>query len=305
MPGEPLSVLLSRLLLAFTIELDNEFERRMAAALPDRPFRVSLVMWSNFLRFVGAGIAAGDLPAASGLPKARVLSTLGGMERWGYVFVAPASAKRPPAARRDGYGSARGVKADWLVRPAAAGRAAQAIWPPLLREIEERWQERFGRDAAGELRAACLQLRDQRLPEYLPVVTGANGMVTEVVGEIGRASMPAPLSALLAQVLLAYTQAFEQEAPLSLPLAETVVRALGTAEVDVRELPRMAAVSPEGVAMALGFLRRRGYAEGKKSIRLTPAGLAVREASLSCPIRRAGGRAAAIWHRRMRCWPTP
>lgn len=279
MPGEPVSVLLSRLLLAFTIELDNEFERRMAVALPDRPFRVSLVMWSNFLRFVGAGIPAGELPAASGLPKARVLSTLGGMERWGYVFVAPAAATRPPAARRDGYGSARGVKPEWLVRPAAAGLAAQELWPPLLDEIEERWHARFGREAVGELRAACLELHDERLPEYLPVVTGANGMVTEVAGEIGRASTPAPLSALLAQVLLVYTQAFEQRAPLSLPLAETVVRALGTEEVDVRELPRLAAVSPEAVAMALTFLTRRGYAEGKKSIRLTPAGLAARQAA--------------------------
>ena len=69
MPSTRISVDLSRLLLAFTIELDNEFEHRMAAALPRRPFRVSAVMWSNFLRFVEKGIPVGELPAACGLPK--------------------------------------------------------------------------------------------------------------------------------------------------------------------------------------------------------------------------------------------
>src|SRR5262245_61251604 len=102
MPATTLSVDLSRLLLAFTVELDNEFERRMAAAdVPSRPFGVSVVMWSNFLRFVESGIPVGELPAACGLPKARVLSVVGGMERWGYVSI---DSGRTSPNRRDGYG---------------------------------------------------------------------------------------------------------------------------------------------------------------------------------------------------------
>lgn len=276
MPAAPLSVDLSRLLLAFTMELDNEFEHRMAVALPGHRFRVaSLVMWSNFLRFVGDGVAVGELPRVAGLSRARVLSTLGGMERWGYVWVAPPRARKPPAARRDGFGSARALKADWVVRPARAGTAAQEIWPALLTEIEGRWRSRFGADEVAELREACLALRADALPEYLPIVVGANGMVSEIEPEGPQASAPVPLSALVAQILLAYTVGFERESPLSLPLSETVVRTLGEGEpVDVRELPAATAVSPEAVAMALTYLVKAGLVDGKSSVRLTKAGLA-------------------------------
>jgi hypothetical protein len=278
-PPTPLSVELSRLLLAFTIEVDNEFEHRMAAAIAERPFRVSLVMWSNFLRVVGDGIAVGELPAAAGLPKTRVLSTLGGMERWRYIFVAPPGAKKPPATKRDGYGSAQALKPEWSVRPTAVGSAAREIWPAVLPEIEARWRSRFGAVEVAELRDACSQLPTAPLPEYLPVVTGTNGMVSEVVAPAGAPSDPLPLSGVLAQALLEYTLAFERAAPLSLPLAETVVRALGDGALDVRELPAAAAVSPEAISMALTFLRKRGYAKGEKVVRLTGAGRTANEES--------------------------
>ena len=45
-----------------------------------------MVMWTNFLRFVGDGITVGELPVATGIPESRTLSTLGGMERWRYVI---------------------------------------------------------------------------------------------------------------------------------------------------------------------------------------------------------------------------
>jgi DNA-binding MarR family transcriptional regulator len=284
-PRTPLSVELSRLLLAFTIELDNEFERRMAATLPKRPFRMSLVMWSNFLRFVGDGIPVGELPAAAGLPKPRVLSTLGGMERWRYVWVVPPSARKPPATTRDGYGSARGLRAEWVVRPTPAGLAAQGIWPVLLPEIESRWGARFGAREIAELREASRALDDERLPEYLPIVAPSNGMATELAGDAPQPSAALPLSAVLARVLLAYTLAFERGAPLSLPLAENVVRVLGADPLDVRDIARAAAVSPEAVAMSLTALARRGLVDGRKAVRLTDAGRAARDASQETHVR--------------------
>jgi hypothetical protein len=293
MPATPLSVELSRLLVAFTIELDNEFERRMAAALPKPPFRISLVMWSNFLRFVGDGVAVGDLPSATGQPKARVHSTLGGMERWRYVYVAPPPASRPPVTKRDGYGSARALKAEWVVRPTAAGIAAREIWPQLLQEIEERWRSRFGAREVSELRDACQALVDEPLPEYLPIVTGTNGMVSEIAEPRLGSSEPVPLSASLAQVLLSYTLAFEREAPLSLPLTETVVRVVSTEGSDVRELPTLSAVSPEAVSMALTYLVKRGLMDGKKVVRLTKAGAEAAEAS-----RATHGRVERAWTER-------
>jgi hypothetical protein len=285
MPNQPLSTPLSHLLVAFTIELDNEFERRMGEAVATRPFRVSVVMWSNFLRVVGDGITVGSLPAAVGLPKTRVLSTLGGMERWGYVELRPPGARTEPPKKRDGFGSGRALQKDWVVCPTDVGRMAQKTWPPLFGEIERRWDERFGADELAELRESLTSLVDRldaRLPEYLPIVTGSNGMAAEVQAPHAPATMPVPLTTLLSQVLLAYTLEFERESQVSLPLDANVVRLLGASGVDVRALPTAAGVSSEAISMALTYLTRHGLAEvdGRpKLASLTPRGLDVRESS--------------------------
>src|SRR5262245_5196371 len=131
----PLSTLLSQVLVAQSIELDNEFERRLTDS--GESARVtSVVMWSNFLRFVGDGIVVRDVPVLTGLHRARVLSTLGGMERWRYVFVAPASADHPPSEKREAFGSARRLHSDWLVRLTSAGRVTSEIRPALFDEID-------------------------------------------------------------------------------------------------------------------------------------------------------------------------
>ena len=281
MPQPPLSTPLSHLLVAFTIELDNEFERRFAETGLGRRFGISLVMWSNFLRFVGDGITVGELPKAAGLPKARLLSTLGGMERWRYVGVVGPD----PETRRDGYGSGRGLRQDWVIRPTEAGRAAAEIWPPLLGEIERRWEERFGATAIDELReslsAVTAQL-DVALPEYLPIVGSANGMIAEVEPREATATPPHALQALLAQVLLAYTLDFERAFELSLPLWANFLRVLDETGMDVRAIPAAAGVSKEATSMALRFLAKSGHivVDTRKTVSLTPAGRRAQEAAL-------------------------
>ena len=73
--GVPLPTLLSQIVVAFTIEFDNEAERQMvhwttrglakkSAAAQSRhgTWLVSLVMWSNCMRFVGKdGVRVGEL----------------------------------------------------------------------------------------------------------------------------------------------------------------------------------------------------------------------------------------------------
>ena len=133
MAALPLSTLVSQVLVAFTVELDNEFERRFRGA--GGGARVtSLTMWSNLLRFVGDGITVHELVGAVGLPKPSMLSTVGGVERWGYVSFGPS------AGKREGYGSARGLKDEWVVQFTPAGRRAAGIWPVLPGEIEARWR---------------------------------------------------------------------------------------------------------------------------------------------------------------------
>ena len=49
-PHKPLSALLSQILVAYTVELDCEFERRMLQT-QSRSTRLSLVIWLNVLQF--------------------------------------------------------------------------------------------------------------------------------------------------------------------------------------------------------------------------------------------------------------
>lgn len=260
----PLSTLLSQPLVAYTIELDNEFERRFAES-GEHARVASVVMWSNFLRFVGDGIEVGALPEAAGLPKVRMLSVVGGMERWRYVFVAPASARAPPKVKRDGWGSGRALRNEWVVRPTSAGRKAQEIWPVLFDEVDTRWAERFGVAAVGRLRRSLRTVVDRLdvdLPELVPIVAGSDGMAAgfspREEGTAG-ARRGDHLASLLSGVLLAYTLDFERESELSLPLSSNFARVLDEKGVLVGELPRVAGISKEATSMALTFLTRAGY----------------------------------------------
>ena len=280
MASVPLSTLISQALVAFTIELDNEFERRFQAAGGGARI-TSLTMWSNLLRFVGDGITVRELIAAVGLPKSSVLSRVGGVERWRYVTVGPSTGKR------EGYGSARGAKDDWVVQLTPAGRRAAELWPALPGEIGARWRERFGAaeidELVGALRAVDERI-DAALPEYLPIVGSTHGMALELGQQMPRQGVDLPLVVLLAHALMAYTLDFEDGSALSLPLSANVFRVLEGDSVPVRELPSLTGISKEAVAVSLTSLGKTDYVtvEGapasKRTIRLTPAGETLRAA---------------------------
>jgi hypothetical protein len=267
----PLSTPLSQLLIAFTIEYDNEFDHRLTEADVGRRLPISLTMWSNVLRFIGDGITVGELPEVTGIGKSKTLSTVGGMERWRYVIVGPDS-----ESKRDGWGSKRGLRREWVVRPTHIGEKSQEIAPPLFVEMEQRWEKRFGADKIGELRESLgevIERLDVELPEYLPIVGSANGMRAEVEHR-ERGTTPTHVLALLSQVLLSYTLDFERRSELSLPLTANFVRVLDEDGTDIRDIPAIAGVSKEATSMAVKFLTKTGYvtADGKL-VRLTPKGL--------------------------------
>ena len=280
----PLSTLLSHALIAHTIELDNEFERRFVES--GGGARVtSFVMWSNLLRFVGDGIAVGDLVDAVGLPKARVLSPIGGVERWRYAYLAPTAG--PPAEKRDGYGSSRGIKRDWIIRLTPAGERAAPIWQELVSEISARWRQRFGESEVAELESALRALAksaDRALPDFPPIVGSANGMTLDLPQrDPPGASGDLPLGTHLSHALLVYALAFEAHSPLSLTLSANLIRVLDESGVAVRDLPGLAGTSKEAVASALTYLGKSEYVElegataASKTARLTPAGLDLRD----------------------------
>jgi hypothetical protein len=90
-----------------------------------------------------------------------------------------------------------------------------------------------------------------------------------------------PLPALLARVLLAFALEFERESDVSLAICADVLRVVVEKGIPVRDLPMLGGISKEAVAMALGFLTRRGYTGVQtigrvKTVLLTPAGVQVR-----------------------------
>jgi DNA-binding MarR family transcriptional regulator len=259
--GLALPTLLSHALVAFTVEFDNEAEHLMVHHTSTRshgapgggPWLVSQVMWVNVMRHVRHdGITIGELHARSRTTK----DSLAGLQRWGYVTVGPGPDDvRPTPPRRD-----------LVVRPTARGRHAQEVWTPFGPVIERRWVTRFGERPVAILRGSLLAVLgqiDPALPLYLPIVSPTQNGRAEVPagatapGGVGtEESDTLDLSALLAQVLLAFTLDYEQVSVLSLPISANSLRVLDQHGVRVRELPTLTGVSKEANAMAVGFLER-------------------------------------------------
>jgi DNA-binding MarR family transcriptional regulator len=275
--GKPLPALLSQLLVAFTIELDTEFEHQMphrttrgpADTARDGPWLVSMAMWSNFMAFIDVrGVALAqveDLARLTNLP---------GLQRWGYVTVGPGPADtrgKPP-------------RRDWVVRPTRAGARAQQVWQPLAGVIEARWQDRFGTRALAELRESLSSLADQLdvgPPHYLPVAGVSKREPTPwPVGATTRDLGRQDLSVLLSRVLLALSIDFERASRLSLAVSADALRVVEADGVRVWDLPRLAGISREATAISVRLLEKQGClviepdlaARGSKQARLTPKG---------------------------------
>ena len=301
----PLSALLSRALVAFTIELDNTWESRT----PHRTTRfggprgavyaTSLVCWSNFMRAVpeqGVSIAELERTVRARLP-------LDGMRRWRYVTIAP-----DPGDQR-----ARVPRREWRITPTRAGLGAQSVWRGLPEEIEQRWTRRFGASAVAGLRedleALVRGLRLTDLPQWL---TGHYGGYAGQELEFSRGTpaaapdeWPLPFSALLSQVLQGLALEYETDSPAPLSYSANVLRLLGEDGIRVSGLPERSGVAIEPLRVALRILaKRRFIAVGPEPGRGTiQAGAAARARTrragpVSRPAGRARGRLAAARRRR-------
>jgi hypothetical protein len=155
----PLPTLLSQVLVAHTIELDNEAELQLPhrtirgddpEARHDGPWLVSYALWANALQYVDAG----GITVVALCGRARTTGLLlGGLRRWGYVTVTPPAGAVPmnppqetacrhheerPAGPRDlapPAGSARGDMASPLRqrgRRPTAGHAPGGVRAPAL-----------------------------------------------------------------------------------------------------------------------------------------------------------------------------
>ena len=285
----PLSALLSRALVAFTIELDNEFESRMPHRTTDfggtrgAVWAVSLRQWSNFMQFVDEdGITVRELTRRS-----RAAPALHGMRRWRYVQIGPA----PNDLR------AKPPEGDLIIRPTRNGARAQAVWAPLPGEIELRWRARFGDDVLDRL-VAGLEALDHELGAGLPewITIGYAGFVAERVRpnppdertatpeRNGGGTEPLPLPALLSHALQSFALEYEDGAKVSLCHAADVVRVLDPDGVRVTELPERSGIAIDALKTAVGILAKRGIVEEfsdpaarRRVARLTERGVRARE----------------------------
>ena len=259
----PLPTLLSQALVAFIIEFDNEFEHQMPHRTTnhskigsrDGPWLVSMAMWSTCMRFVREeGVPVGRLEEL-----ARTPTNLNGMERWGYIVIAP-----DPAG-----GRAKPPRTRWLIRATPQGRMAQQVWQPLFGVIENRWRERFGKDEIQSLRHSLWALAAQFeacLPDCLPILgyglfsRASDQQRSKSAAQEHESASSLSLPALLSRVLLAFAIEFECESAVSLAISANVLRLVGDEGIRVRDLPRLAAVSKEAIATSLTFLQKHGCA---------------------------------------------
>lgn len=284
----PLATALSQVWIAWTIELDGEFERRMphsttvengAGLGGGGPWLVSQVMWSNYLRHIDEeGTRVAVVQARSCSAASTVKSRLNHLSWWGYLTV------QPPASARAKY-------ADHLVTLTQGGRRACEVFEPLPPLIEGRWRTRFGHEMIEELRGALAPFvlnAPEGLPRSMPVVDYGSGMRTHVVLADQQVA-PAPdaadaeLGALVAQTLLLLTLAFEAKSTaLSLPHLANVLRVVEERPTSIKELPARAGVSKQSIDASVSHLVKAGLlaCEGKgmkAMLRLTPSGLAARK----------------------------
>ncbi len=252
--SEPaLSTLLAQALMAYRIELDNEFEFQLArSGFPG--FKLPAVFWSLLRHVDDPGTTVGALLERTGWTEKDLFPMIGGVERWGYVEVRLETDGPVRQPSKDGYGSSRRLRGTSVVTPKSVCRRAKELWPPLIAATDDRWTERFGQAVMGELRNS------------LAVVTGA--------------AVDGSIADPLATALDAFAQEVEKDSPVPMAIAANFLPALSADPIPVRELPGRTGVTGRPVTPALGALERLGMitvtpAEtGRgKVVTLTPAGL--------------------------------
>jgi len=145
---------------------------------------------------------------------------------------------------RNGWGSGRGIRADWIVRLTPKGRTASEIWPALFDAIEQRWEARFGKNQINRLRQSLQDIQCQlefELPRVLPPSWEGS---TEFPP---RSSHPEnlPLPTLLSQLLLTFRLEFDRESMTPLELCANTLRVLSEKPIHLADIPRLTGGSPE------------------------------------------------------------
>ncbi len=228
----PISALLSFALVAFTIEFDNEFEHRMphritnsnpeVAGVCRGPWLTSLVMYCNCMRFVDEqGIRASELEKL-----ARTPTNLNGMERWGYITVAPDPNDPTPKPPRSDLADSR--HRGRPRRPRNLAPTLSRNRKPLARAFRP---ERSSKRLQNSLRKLVAHFDEQssRLSSDSPVwitLQSSDRSSIAARADLKYQRTNFHLSALLSRSLLAFALEFESESEISLAVGANILRVL-------------------------------------------------------------------------------
>jgi hypothetical protein len=279
----PLFALISQILVAFSLELDNEFERQMTEA-GYAASGLSWSIWTNILKFLGEGIRVEDLSALTPLKDTHHI--LGCLERWRVIVLEPEANDQRPVqktlhrqtgrALRPGWGSGRGIRKECFIRPTTKGQTAIQLWPGIFETMEKRWQDRFGKTAIQDLRAKLAAIVKQANPPPAPPRTEEED--EHFPTSAARDAENVSTLTLLSWVLLAFAMEFRADSGLSLGLCANVIRVLSDKPIPSSEIVRLTGTSPE--TCAIGWRLKRFVAEERDpharrgtTVRLNPLGL--------------------------------
>ncbi|MGH8994942.1 MAG: hypothetical protein ACRDYB_02730 [Acidimicrobiales bacterium] len=275
----PLSALLSQVLVALTVEIDNTYESRAPHHTQrfgsQGPWLVSYGFWANLLRLVtDEAISVRELSTRAGTERVPHPS-LNGMIRWGYVYAGPDGAR---LRQKD-------PRPDWLVQATSVGRTCSAISAEVPGEVEARWRARLGAetvDALGDQARSIVATTGLVLPGYLPQL----GPRLYSPGGPSADTVPGPAALItaLSNLLHAFALEAEDGLPLGLAALANTSRVLGDDPRPERDLPSVSGIAKESSRWASGVLERDGYlatapdpVTGRgRVLSLTPTGLALR-----------------------------
>lgn len=244
-----LSALLSQALVAFTLEVDNEFEMGMKSEGYDG-ISLSLVLWLSVFQFIDdGGLTVRELSRAAVVAESTLKFKLGCLERWRFIEL-EFDPIGETSGRRDGWGSGRGIRSSWIVRLTPRGDAAKGVWPPLTGRVERRWENRFGSEAMAEMRGVLQQLVDSRdldLPLFLP-----SPELSEIKlppRSTSSTASSAELPTLLSQALLLFRVEFDRQSRLPIDICASAIRVLGAVPIREAEIPRLTGGSSESTGI--------------------------------------------------------
>lgn len=252
---------LPSLLLAALTGLERAYVMEGAGRPPLPP----IDLWANLLRAVGPeGNDRRNLPTLLRLSKRAVRTRLATAVRLGWVEEQKAS------------------RGNATVRLTPRGAAVATRWQPLQQAAESRWDDAVGIECSANLRAAL-----QALVAVFPIehphyaagygladasITGGNGVDWKPVPRgIGDTVSGLPLSALVAQALVAFSMHYEEQSPVAFPLSRDVICRIPPAGLPLRQLGASPGVS---ALIRHGLLQVSG-AGASQVASLTPRGVAV------------------------------